>query len=87
MAWHPRLLNASPERRANREIAGGGYGIHWPDVDEDLSPEGIFRGTPAPRQPTRAWSPPRLVARNLVGLTPTAFIPAPRRCRNVRFVP
>lgn len=32
-------------------LAGGGYGIHWPDVDEDLSPEGLLRGVPAPRQP------------------------------------
>jgi hypothetical protein len=34
--------------RANWKIAGGGYGIHWPDVDEDLSIEGLMRGLPAP---------------------------------------
>ena len=54
LAWYPRLLHASPEQRANWEIAGGGFGIHWPDVDEDLSSEGILRGAPAPRQPLRA---------------------------------
>ncbi|WP_337176908.1 DUF2442 domain-containing protein [Paludisphaera sp.] len=54
LAWYPRLLHASPEQRANWKIAGGGYGIHWPDVDEDLSSEGILRGAPAPRQPARA---------------------------------
>ncbi len=32
-------------------LAGGGYGIHWPDVDEDLSTEGLLRGAPATRQP------------------------------------
>ena len=54
LAWYPRLLHASPEQRANWKIAGGGYGIHWPDVDEDLSSEGLLRGAPAPRQATRA---------------------------------
>jgi hypothetical protein len=37
-----------PEQRANFEISGGGYGIHWPDLDEDLSSEGMLRGAPAP---------------------------------------
>jgi Protein of unknown function (DUF2442) len=54
LAWYPRLLHASPEQRANWKLAGGGYGIHWPDVDEDLSSEGLLRGAPAPRQPVRA---------------------------------
>jgi len=54
LAWYPRLLHASPEQRANWKIAGGGYGIHWPDVDEDLSSEGLLRGAPAPRQSVRA---------------------------------
>jgi hypothetical protein len=51
LAWYPRLLNASDAQRQNWKIAGGGYGIHWPDVDEDLSTEGLLRGAPAPRQP------------------------------------
>jgi hypothetical protein len=49
LAWYPRLLNASPSQRKNWRIAGGGYGIHWPDIDEDLSTEGLLRGSPAPR--------------------------------------
>jgi hypothetical protein len=49
LAWYPRLADASPARRAKWEIAGGGYGIHWPDLDEDLSTEGLLRGAPAPR--------------------------------------
>jgi hypothetical protein len=48
LAWYPRLLNATPEQRRHYEIAGGGYGLHWPDVDEDLSTEGLLRGVPAP---------------------------------------
>lgn len=54
LAWYPRLLHASPEQRANWKLAGGGYGIHWPDVDEDLSSEGLLRGAPAPRQSVRS---------------------------------
>jgi hypothetical protein len=48
LAWYPRLANASEAERQNWEIAGGGYGIHWPDIDEDLSTEGLLRGAPAP---------------------------------------
>lgn len=50
LVWYPRLLNATPEQRRNWQVAGGGYGIHWPDVDEDLSTAGMLRGSPAPRQ-------------------------------------
>ena len=49
LAWYPRLLAATPAQRANWQVAGGGYGIHWPDVDEDLNTEGLLRGAPAPR--------------------------------------
>ena len=48
LAWYPRLLRATPEQRAGWEPAGGGYGVHWPEVDEDLSTEGLLRGAPAP---------------------------------------
>lgn len=49
LVWYPRLLSATPTQRANWRMAGGGFGIHWPDVDEDLSTEGLLRGAPAPR--------------------------------------
>jgi len=49
LAWYPRLLGATAAQRKNWRIAGAGYGIHWPDVDEDLSTEGLLRGAPAPR--------------------------------------
>ncbi len=48
LAWYPRLLRATPHQREQWERAGGGYGIHWPEVDEDLSTEGLLRGAPAP---------------------------------------
>ena len=46
LAWYPRLLQASPEQRRRWEVAGAGYGLHWPDLDEDLSTEGLLRGAP-----------------------------------------
>ena len=49
LAWYHRLFNATPAQRRNWRVAGGGYGIHWPDIDEDLSTEGLLRGAPAPR--------------------------------------
>ena len=47
LAWFPRLLRATPEERQRFEILGDGTGIHWPDVDEDLSVAGLLRGTPS----------------------------------------
>ncbi len=48
LRWYPRLWNATAEQRRHWEVCGGGYGIHWPDVDEDLSTEGLLRGAAAP---------------------------------------
>lgn len=47
LVWYPRLLNATYAQRNNWCISGGGYGIHWEDVNEDLSTEGLLRGAPA----------------------------------------
>lgn len=47
-AYSPRLAGATPEQRAHYEL-GGGYGIHWEEIDEDLSVAGLLRGTPARR--------------------------------------
>jgi hypothetical protein len=54
LSWYPRLLHATPTQRDNWKVAGAGYGIHWPDIDEDLSTEGLLRGAPAPREKTKA---------------------------------
>jgi hypothetical protein len=48
LAWYPRLASASPEALSNWEIIGAGYGLQWPELDEDLSTEGLLRGAPAP---------------------------------------
>jgi Protein of unknown function (DUF2442) len=58
LTWYPKLLNASPQQRKNWRIAGGGYGIHWPEIDEDLSTEGLLRGAPAPRGDGDLQTPP-----------------------------
>ena len=52
LAWYPKLLHATAEQRANWQTCGGGYGIYWPDIDEDLSTEGLLRGAPAPNTGT-----------------------------------
>lgn len=48
LVWYPRLLYATLAQRMNWQICGGGYGIHWPEIDEDLSTEGLLHGAPAP---------------------------------------
>ena len=48
LLWYPRLYHATSGQLANWQVSGGGYGIHWPDIDEDLSTEGLLRGAPAP---------------------------------------
>jgi hypothetical protein len=47
LAWFPRLLRATPAQREHFEVLGDGEGIHWPDVDEDLSVAGLLRGSPS----------------------------------------
>lgn len=47
LAWSWRLSNATPEQRNHFDIIGTGQGVHWPDVDEDISAIGMLTGTPA----------------------------------------
>ena len=47
LAWYPRLVHATPEERNNWQLIGGGQGVHWPDLDEDLSVEGLLAGRPS----------------------------------------
>ncbi|WP_218915675.1 DUF2442 domain-containing protein [Desulfobacca acetoxidans] len=49
IAWSWRLSEATSEQRLNFEIIGGGIGILWPKIDEDISVEGMLYGSPAPR--------------------------------------
>ena len=44
LSWYPRLCYGSPEERQHFQISGAGFGIHWPDLDEDIGVEGILLG-------------------------------------------
>jgi hypothetical protein len=52
LAWSWRLSEATPKQRAHYEIIGDGQGVHWPDIDEDISAEGMLYGIPA-RKPNK----------------------------------
>src|SRR5712691_1947935 len=47
LAWYPRLAEGSPRERRRWELLGPGIGIHWPDLDEDISIEGLLQGLPS----------------------------------------
>ena len=47
LAWFPRLSHGTPEERARSRLTGRGVGIHWPDLDEDISVEGLLAGRPS----------------------------------------
>lgn len=49
--WYPRLAHGTADERARWEICGAGYGIHWEDLDEDISVEGLLRGAPSGESP------------------------------------
>jgi hypothetical protein len=55
-AWFPRLLHATADQRADWQTCAGGFGIHWPQIDEDLSTEGLLRGAPAHRSDAASMS-------------------------------
>jgi hypothetical protein len=56
LAWFPRLLNATPEQRLRYEISGGGQGLHWDELDEDIAVAGLLagRGDRAAKLPSAA---------------------------------
>lgn len=57
LAWYPRLAHGSPEERANWRLIGRGEGIHWPDLDEDISVAGLLAGRPSgeTQESLRRW--------------------------------
>jgi hypothetical protein len=66
LAWYPRLANASRAELENWQVCGGGYGIHWPDIDEDLNTEGLLRGAPSPEyRPVKAVPSKRKLNKSL----------------------
>lgn len=79
LAWSWRLSEATPAQRANFEIIGDGQGVHWPDVDEDISVEGMLHGVPARRPRTLIHFAGAGRQRN--GEPPTTSLERPRRMR------
>jgi uncharacterized protein DUF2442 len=65
LAWSWRLSEATPAQRANWTLIGDGHGVHWPDVDEDLSADGMLNGVPARRPGTAKNGGPALAKRTL----------------------
>jgi hypothetical protein len=57
LAWYPRLLHGSPKERNKWRLIGDGEGIHWPDLDEDISVEGLLLGRPSgeSQRSLKAW--------------------------------
>jgi hypothetical protein len=51
IGWYPRLAHGAAEERAHYQISGAGYGIHWPDLDEDISVEGLLLGRKSMESP------------------------------------
>ncbi len=51
IGWYPRLAYATPAERANFQISGAGYGIHWPDLDEDIGVKGLLLGKKSSENP------------------------------------
>jgi len=49
LAWSWRLSEATPQQRNHYELVGDGQGVHWPEIDEDISAEGMLHGVPAGR--------------------------------------
>ena len=67
LAWYPRLVHATPEERGNWELIGGGQGIHWPDLDEDISIEMLLAGRKSgeSRQSFKQWLEAKQAGRGL----------------------
>ena len=62
LAWYPRLIYASQAEKNNWRLIGKGYGIHWEDLDEDISVEGLLAGKPSGESQTsfKKWLASRL---------------------------
>jgi hypothetical protein len=52
IGWYPRLAHGTPVERLHFQISGAGYGIHWPDLDEDIGVEGLLLGKRSTESPT-----------------------------------
>lgn len=72
LAWNPRLAHAAPHERRNWRLIGGGEGVHWPDLDEDISVEGLLAGRPTgeSQRSLKRWLATRTAGQHS-GISPT----------------
>ena len=79
LSWYPRLAEGSARERRRWELLGPGIGIHWPDLDEDISVEGLLQGLPSGESPASLdnWRATRKRPAN-TALQPTSSARKPR---------
>jgi Protein of unknown function (DUF2442) len=84
LSWYPRLHHGTARERSNWRLIAGGEGIHWPDLDEDISVEGLLAGSPSgeSQESFQAWLLARRSGRSNSVLQPTA--PRKARVRSAR---
>ena len=87
LAWYPRLAEGSSRERRRWELLGPGIGIHWPDLDEDISVDGLLQGLPSGESPAslNEWRATRKRPAN-TAQQPTSRVrkPRPKSRRRVR---
>jgi hypothetical protein len=73
LAWYPRLLHGTRQERNRWRLIGRGMGIHWPDLDEDISVEGLLAGRPSgeSQRSLKRWLEAREAARPIKRMQPT----------------
>ena len=83
LAWYPRLLHGTGRERRNWRLIGGGEGVHWPDLDEDLSVEGLLAGRPSAESQAsfKRWLEARPVSRVPAKKRAKRSASGPRRAR------
>lgn len=79
LAWSWRLSEATRKQRENWQLIGDGHGVHWPDVDEDISAEGMLNGVPARRPRTIPHGPPQPANRASQPTSRAKARPKPKR--------
>ncbi len=67
LAWYPRLVHATQNERSNWELIGEGQGLRWPDLDEDISIEGLIAGRPSgeSQRSFKRWLEAKLAGRSV----------------------